>query len=281
MKTPYSVTIVEAALSYAQNGWPVFPLSGKIPYKLLTPGRESHGHKDATTDAKQIQTWWSVHPKANIGMPTGSVSGLFILDMDVPEGYYNLAQLQKKYGRLPETRRARTANGGLHYYYQYPRNGKRYPGAVGLSGLIGVDVRSEGNYVVLPPSRLYGRLYYQWSQPEQEVSKAPEWLLTLLTQYGEQRHVSQQGLGVASTSGEKWLNEAIGKAREGNRNTIGFWLARMLRNDGVSKQEALRIVLSYANRVPQGERAAYTSQEAYASVVSAYSKPAQERPKRI
>jgi hypothetical protein len=279
-ETLNSLSLKDAALFYAQTGWPVFPLAGKIPYKFLTPDRESHGHKDATTDTEQIQTWWSVHPKANIGLPTGKVSGVMVLDMDVPEGYYNIQSLQRTFAPLPETRRVRTAGGGLHYHFQYPQDGKRYPGAVGLSGLIGVDVRSEGNYVVLPPSRLIGRKYYQWAQPEQEIANAPAWLLTLLTEAEEQRHISQQGLGFASASGQKWFVEALDKVREGNRNTVGFWLARMLRNDGLSKEQTTRMLLAFANRVPQ-EHSPYTSQEAMASVESTYNRPAQERPRRL
>ncbi|SRR6266851_3285423 len=279
-ETLNTLPLKDAALYYATYGWPVFPLAGKVPYKFLTPERESHGHKDATTDTEQLQTWWSEHPKANIGLPTGVVSGVIVLDMDVPEGYFNLKELRQSYGTLPHTRMSRTANGGLHYYFQYPRDGKRYPGAVGLAGLIGIDVRAEGNYVVLPPSRLLGRKYYQWSQPEQAVAKAPDWLLTLLTQAEEQRHSSQQGWGAASSSGEKWFAEALDKARQGNRNSVGFWLARMLRNDDIPKAQTTQILLSYANRVPQ-EHSPYTSKEALASVESAYLRPAQERPRRI
>ncbi len=280
-ETLNTLPLIDAAFYYASQGWPVFPLAGKIPYKFLTPGRESHGHKDATTDQQTLLTWWREHPKANIGLPIGAVSGVIVLDMDVPEGYHNLKALQKTYTPLPETRRVRTAGGGLHYYFQYPRDGKRYPGAVGLSGFIGIDIRAEGNYVVLPPSKLYGRLKYTWAPDEAAIAPAPAWLITLLTQAEEQRHSTQQVLGFASSTGEKWFREALDKAQEGNRNTTGFWLARMLRNDGLSQQEALSIVLSYANRVPQGERPAYTSKEANASVVSAYSRPAQERPKSI
>jgi hypothetical protein len=280
-ETLNTLPLRDAAFYYARSGWPVFPLAGKVPYKMLTPERASHGHKDATTDPVTLQAWWHEHPKANIGLPTGEASGVIVLDMDMPEGYFHLQELQRTYETLPNTRRTRTAGGGLHYYFQYPHDGQRYPGAVGLSGLIGVDVRAEGNYVVLPPSRLYGRKYYTWANPEQEITKAPDWLLTLLTRAEEQRHSSQQSLGVASPSGGKWFGEAVDKAREGNRNKTGFWLARMLRNDGLSREEALRIVLAYANRVPQGERPAYTSKEANASVVSAYQRPAQERPRRM
>lgn len=268
-------SLAEAALHYARMGFPVFPLSGKVPYK------GTHGYRDATTNLVAVETMWSEHPSANIGLPTGETSGVIVLDMDVPEGYFNIKELQQKYGKLPETRRVRTAGGGLHYYFQYPRDGNRYPGTVGLDQYIGVDVRSEGNYVVIPPSRLYGRKFYTWNNQEQEIAQAPVWLLTLLSQAEDQRHIFQQGLGFAYPASEKWLREAIAKAKEGNRNAVGFWLARMLRNDGRSETEAIHSILAYANRVPQGDRPAYTSKEAVASVRSAYSRPAQERPRRI
>src|SRR5437588_2172308 len=89
-----SLSLIDAALAYAQNGWPVFPLHGKVPYKYLLPDIQSHGHKDATTDIPQILKLWEYHPGANIGLPTGNVSGVIVVDMDVPEGYYNIKTLQ-------------------------------------------------------------------------------------------------------------------------------------------------------------------------------------------
>lgn len=270
----------QAALTYAKQGWPIFPVHGKVPYKFLLPDLPSHGHKDATTNQEQLAAFWQYHPGANIGLPTGKASGVLVVDMDVPEGYYNLKTLKARYSDLPPTRTSRTAGGGLHYFYQYPQDGNTYHGTVGLDQLIGIDIRSQGNYVVLPPSRLYGRKSYRWTDEETPIASAPDWLLSLLSQTEAQRQQRQQSMGFADPSGEKWLSEAIHRAREGNRNDVGFWLARMLRNDGLPQQEAMRIVLAYANRVPQGERAPYTSKEAAASVQSAYSRPAQNRPRR-
>ena len=64
----------DAALRYAELGYPVFPCAagGKVP---LTP----RGFKDATTDAAQIRAWWEKDPDANIGMPT---AGLLAIDVD-------------------------------------------------------------------------------------------------------------------------------------------------------------------------------------------------------
>jgi len=135
-------------------GWPVFPLHGKNPFK------DSQRYKGATVNEQQIQSWWTRHPTANISFATGERSRIIVLDIDPPEGYYSLKELQATYGQLPQTRTVGTANKGIHYYFQYPTDGQTNKNAVGLQGLAGVDIRVTGGYVVLPPSKLYGRLSY-------------------------------------------------------------------------------------------------------------------------
>jgi hypothetical protein len=252
----------DAALLYAQTGWPVFPLAGKVPYEGM------HGHRDATTDREQIAAWWSDHPKANIGLATGSTSGVIVLDMDVPKGYFGLKDLQEQYGALPPTRTVHTASRGLHYYFQYPKDGNTYPNTVGLADRIGVDVRAEGGYVVLPPSKLFGRREYTWATYDAPIAPLPDWLHALLPKKGEHQQFPH-GLRFASPSGEKWLTEAVDRATEGNRNAVGFWLTCQLRDDGISQEQAQAFILSFANRIPQ-ETSPYTSQEAVKSVRSAY-----------
>ena len=69
--------MVDAAKSLVSLGWPVFPC--KPDKSPLTP----HGFKDATTDQQQIDQWWTAHPNAMIGMPTGAASGCFVVDVDI------------------------------------------------------------------------------------------------------------------------------------------------------------------------------------------------------
>src|ERR1017187_3501630 len=89
-------SMLAAALDYASRGWRVFPLkpNDKVPMT-------SHGCKDATTDIDIIRQWWEATPNANIGIATGSESGLLILDNDAYKGGdETLATMTAKYGPL-------------------------------------------------------------------------------------------------------------------------------------------------------------------------------------
>jgi hypothetical protein len=133
---------LEAALSYAKRGWAVFPLvpRGKTP---LT----SNGFKSATTDEAQIKAWWLEHPTANVGIATGAISGLVVLDFDKKHGG---VETFNKYieEELDCTYEVHTGGGGYHLYYLHP--GFEVRNRAGFRP--GMDVRGDGGYVVAPPS---------------------------------------------------------------------------------------------------------------------------------
>jgi hypothetical protein len=69
----------QAALSYANKGWKVFPVTPnqKRPLTALAP----QGYKNATSDPLIIEQWWTDHPTANIGLNL-EASGLVCVDVD-------------------------------------------------------------------------------------------------------------------------------------------------------------------------------------------------------
>jgi hypothetical protein len=271
--------LIQAAVTYAQYGWPIFPLHNKKPYEFITPGVKSHGYKDATTDEETIRAFWTYHPGATIGLATGEKSGVIVLDIDPPEGHYSLKELQSQHSPLPDTRRSRTGNKGLHFFFQYPSDGNTYRNAVGLAGLEGVDIRATGGYAIIPPSKLYGRLAYKWGNPDTPIAPLPDWLRDLLIAARLQREEIPQGVRFARNPGDKWLQQALSKAREGNRNAVGFWFACQLRDDDIPEPVARSLILIYANLAPQGQEQ-YTSKEAIASVTQAYKRPPREPARR-
>lgn len=162
-------------MSYARRGVPVFPLEpgGKRPLTY-------NGFWDATTDARRIEGWWRRWPAANLGVPTGAQSGLLVLDVDPEDGgLESLAGLERSNGPLPRTTRARTGGGGTHVFFRYPPEEVR--NSAGRLGA-GLDVRGEGGYVVVPPSRTEGS--YGWLE-KAPLAEPPAWLLDRLREPGD------------------------------------------------------------------------------------------------
>ena len=80
--------VLAAALSYAQQGLQVFPCRNEPadPNQHKKRPLTKHGFKDAKTDADTIRRWWNCWPSALIGMPTGAVTGIAVLDLDQKNG---------------------------------------------------------------------------------------------------------------------------------------------------------------------------------------------------
>ena len=141
--------LATAAQHLGASGVPVFPCvpAGKRP---LT----AHGFRDASVAPDVIQGWWRREPDANIGVPTGTVGGVDVVDVDVHEtgsGYaaYNHARragLVEGWAWL-----VRTPSGGLHAYFL--RSGGRQQRSWQLPGRH-VDFRGDGGYIIVPPSRV-------------------------------------------------------------------------------------------------------------------------------
>lgn len=142
-----SPALLSAALAIAAKGKPVFSVN--IHKRPLT----AHGYKDAMTDPDAIRAMLAMPWVAGIGMPTGRVSGLLVIDRDRKNGVDGVAackELEADLGPLPATLQQRTGSGGDQLFFQYP-DGVEIPCSASKVGP-GIDIRSDGGYVVLPPS---------------------------------------------------------------------------------------------------------------------------------
>jgi hypothetical protein len=142
------------ALRYAALGLPVFP---------LRPGSKEpdteHGFKDAATAPAQIGQWWAEEPFRGIGIVTGSVSGLAIVDLDVKNGHNgreSLTAWAAGFGLvLPWAPSQDTPSGGTHLGWRLPQ-GLTMTSRAGV--LPGVDVRADGGYIAAWPTYLNVRV---------------------------------------------------------------------------------------------------------------------------
>ena len=155
--------MVASALRYARRGWKVLPLTpnGKTPLARLVP----HGVKDATDDEAIIRSWFAAVPSANLGIATGvGDCGPYVVDVDSPNGGHKAdgaASLASAGIDMPQTLTATTPNGGKHYYFGLvePPTAAQLKNCTNVNGLLGVDVRTVGGFVVAPPSELDGKPY--------------------------------------------------------------------------------------------------------------------------
>lgn len=211
---------LKAALYYAQKyGWAVFPVKAeeKRPH---TP----HGCKDAKKDPGAIRAWWKKWPNDSIGIATGSISNLIVIDEDLDDekgldGIMAMDAWEKDNGvKLPETARAITGRGGAHLYFKY--SGKDILNRAGI--IDGVDVRGEGGYVVAPPSIHPNGIEYAWEEDPDDVGVA------------EVDDVVKQFLatGVTKGPGEKFQLPSI--IDSGTRNSTLYHFACSLQAQGLS-----------------------------------------------
>lgn len=175
--------IIAQAYAYVDRGWAVIPLreAGILPAEKDWPNRACRTRAD-------VDTAWSINPGANVGIVTGRLSGIWVLDIDPGNGGEGaLAGLVQAYGRLPETYTVATPSGGTHYYFLMPgdfepRNAQHGRRAGRLP--VGIDVRGWHGYVAAPPTeraaagtKPAGRYALL---TDFALSPAPEWLLDMI-----------------------------------------------------------------------------------------------------
>jgi putative DNA primase/helicase len=181
--------LLGAALDLASRGIPVFPVTPqKVP---LT----AHGFKDASMDPAQIRSWWTHHPRAGIGVPTGPASGLVVVDLDPRNGSEaTVRELERKHGAFPATVTSRTGSGGTHFFFNHP--GRYVKGGSGKLGP-GVDLKGDGGYVVVPPSSHESGGRYAWfvehSLGDLPLADLPAWILNASTSTTPSRSNGKKG----------------------------------------------------------------------------------------
>ncbi len=187
----------KAALHLLKQGRSVIPV-GDNKKSLI----KWEPYQHARADEEQIRKWWTQFPHANIGVVTGEKSGMVGLDVDIKNGVDG----RKSLGPIPTTACVKTPSGGMHYYFKHP--GVPVATSAGQIGE-GLDMRGDGAYVVVPPSKI-GGVEYEWIVPlEYGVAEMPKWLLDKTTRTHDSK---------------KW-QDGINGVPEGKRNETAASMA--------------------------------------------------------
>jgi len=164
------------ALKAIDRGWNPIP----VKFRSKTPSQAWKEFQGRRVNKDELQELFPGNEPANIGIVTGKISGLCVLDVDRKSGgLETLELLTAEFGPLPETPTVVTGGGGRHFYFA--AHGIR--NSAGVLG-DGLDIRGEGGYVVCPPSIHENGTSYKWEQglsPEEvPVAPIPDWLLDKL-----------------------------------------------------------------------------------------------------
>ncbi|MCX5831171.1 MAG: bifunctional DNA primase/polymerase [Deltaproteobacteria bacterium] len=144
--------LLSAALNYAEKfNLSVIPI--KPDKKPFLPWTEFQTRR---ASSEEIKKWWGQWPSAMVGICTGEVSGIFVVDCDTQEGYEAVQKLLPESLLMPT---ARTPRGGWHLYFRWMED---YKLTVGAGVLPGVDFRGQGGYIIAPPSTNAEGKAYAW-----------------------------------------------------------------------------------------------------------------------
>jgi hypothetical protein len=143
-------TTLEWARYYAAMGWSVVPVrrGEKNPAVAWAPYQQRRA-----TDA-ELRSWFSTG-EMGIGIITGAISNIFVVDFDGEEGAATHARLAPQLGLAPASL---TGGGGMHLLFRHP--GRRVPTRTALAP--GMDIRGDGGFIVAPPSLHASGRPYAW-----------------------------------------------------------------------------------------------------------------------
>jgi putative DNA primase/helicase len=177
--------MVAAALEYLSREWPVFPVCHPVSRgRCWEHARDRHGADDVgkyplvrwkryqseVPSEQEVRQWWCRWPNANIGLATGDLSGVAVVDLDGVEAQRQADRLRYDEGPWVTTGRV----GGRHAYFAH-----RPDAPTIFAKTNGIDFRGQGGYVLLPPSLHRSGVRYAWGSPPlngEPLPPLPRWI---------------------------------------------------------------------------------------------------------
>jgi hypothetical protein len=226
------VSINEAIHQYMGRGWSIIPIRTGDKRPLVRWEEFQHRHPNEAEARGWLRQW----PEAGIGVLTGPISGLVVIDVDAGHGgSESLEKLEDEHGALPTTVECRTGGGGRHLYFAHP--GGLVRNKVGLAP--GIDIRADGGYVVAPPSLHASGLRYVWVEgraPEStRIAALPDWILGQVI-----KEQARRGHPIAH-----WRRLVCEGVPMGERNSTIASLAGHLLRHGVDAAVVMELLLCW------------------------------------
>lgn len=141
--------MIKHAIQYGKMGFKVFPVNGKIP---VIKGWQNLA---SCNEAELVELF--KNPHTGLAVATGKASGITVLDVDTKNGVNGFETLKNAGIDLPITVVSLTPTGGKHYFFKYTAKLNNMVSILGKSS--GLDIRNDGGYVILPPSKIDSKTY--------------------------------------------------------------------------------------------------------------------------
>jgi hypothetical protein len=209
--------ILEGTCKNLNVGWYILPITPNQKVPPLINWRE-----ESSSDPEKIKEWRKKWPDANIGLDCGK-SGLVVIDVDKRDnGISNWLAICEEYDIDTDTLQTVTPSGGRHVFFKVPAGVKITNHSPWTD--LGIDIRGDGGYVLLPPSKTANGVYRFYF--EEIDGSLPEIILLpdFLTEFLKSSRTK--------TKKEDSISEIISV---GTRNTTLTSIAGSMRKKGISE----------------------------------------------
>ena len=196
---------------YLALGWSPIPVEEQSKKPLVSWQRAQENA--ATID--RCRDWAFRWTNSGIGIVTGAISGVMVIDVDSPE-----AALSPFVMALPRTATVKTGK-GWHYYYSVPV-GVTAPTKVKF--LPGIDCRGEGGYAIVPPSIHVSGAIYEWiNRPEDGIAEVPA---SVLATIAGTRGTLESFTGPSGDT--RWKSALAGQVEGGRNDSAAALIGKLL-----------------------------------------------------
>ena len=146
----------------------------------------------------------------NVFTKTGKGSGLFVVDIDVKDhGVEAWKMLQDEHGQATCNHVVRTPSGGFHFYFAYDDRLNSIPNKAKFHYLgkeVGIDVRTNGGIIVMPPTVGTDNKPYEVlrcpSEDESRASTVPQWLVDFFLKKQNEKNPKKRTAAQAEAAAE-------------------------------------------------------------------------------
>jgi len=214
-------------------GFSVIPLKPRSKTPLL----DWKEFQRRRASEQEVSEWLKKWPDMNVGVVTGEISNVTVLDLD---GLRGLEWLQKQKDAVQSSLTTLSGSGGKHLWFK--NDGSLRNSASKLAD--GVDIRGEGGYVAVPPSIHPNGCRYRWATTPRfsALSAVPTIILAGLQNVGTTPEVTK----TVTFKPDNWIAESLEEMKNGHIHNTLISVLGKFRSHNFSIEDTEKLLRPYA-----------------------------------